>query len=841
MITIISGKLFIPEEERFIGFAGDNLHTKKQFLLENITDENCIYRLYLEFDDGTVNYFVLDSKVENSSTILTWNILEEHIFKSGIVKAQIKSISENGETYHTSRGYFYVLPSAEFSGEFKDNENAEFLRYEKELNDIYKKINNTDLDSFVTSNRSIAGLSLSSDITETDLYEALSIYPPTLKDHAPTALEGTTGSFFIDTSNHNLYYCFGRTLSGYNWIKLTDNTATDGSVGVSIKSITQGSQSASDEGVNILEVVLTDGTSTSFIVRNGSKGEQGEKGEQGPTGPQGPQGEAGTDGADGKDGYTPVKGTDYFTEADKTEIVNDVTKKLSTDTVPVYWEEHLSEKISAINTLQSKGGKDCFSFIVMTDLHYPSNLGKISPLIAKRIIDECDIKYALCLGDTQTRGCHTSKEDLLSENELIKGMFKPLNGHLLQTEGNHDGSYGWLDRDGDGEYSNTDTDGNIKEPAQRETYVNNLTPAELYNAIYRKSGAIGNVHFDESGTGYYVDDTSNRVRYIILNTQNNEYKLQEDGTSLYPKMWLFRFGQSQFDFVINALNNIPSESWGVVVAGHCPLWQEIGDTEVMQGVLNAYKNKTTYAGEYIGTAMGGATYTNLAGPLSDNTTDTSKWVNGYRISSSGVSAQSGKTVSNSIPCTYGDVIRVQGVTFAEGADRYQILMADKSSTFDIAYISSPTSNISIVKNGDIYEMTLCDKPSADADNIHFIRFTFTTPENPEDIIITVNEEIKEAEHGYDYVNVDADFTSAKGSLVGYFAGHNHTDNSSTTGNVLCVTTRCDGNEENDSTLKAERVAGTTTEQSFDVFTVNKAEKKIYATKIGAGDDRTISY
>lgn len=30
----------------------------------------------------------------------------------------------------------------------------------------------------------------------------------------------------------------------------------------------------------------------------------------------------GTDGTNGKDGYTPVKGTDYFTEADKQEMVN---------------------------------------------------------------------------------------------------------------------------------------------------------------------------------------------------------------------------------------------------------------------------------------------------------------------------------------------------------------------------------------------------------------------------------------------------------------------------------------------------------------------------------------
>lgn len=41
----------------------------------------------------------------------------------------------------------------------------------------------------------------------------------------------------------------------------------------------------------------------------------------GQEGPQGPQGEPGAAGANG---YTPVKGTDYWTEADKEEIVQDV-------------------------------------------------------------------------------------------------------------------------------------------------------------------------------------------------------------------------------------------------------------------------------------------------------------------------------------------------------------------------------------------------------------------------------------------------------------------------------------------------------------------------------------
>ena len=44
----------------------------------------------------------------------------------------------------------------------------------------------------------------------------------------------------------------------------------------------------------------------------------------GPQGPQGPQGEPGAPGAPGQDGHTPVKGTDYWTETDKAEMVADV-------------------------------------------------------------------------------------------------------------------------------------------------------------------------------------------------------------------------------------------------------------------------------------------------------------------------------------------------------------------------------------------------------------------------------------------------------------------------------------------------------------------------------------
>lgn len=62
----------------------------------------------------------------------------------------------------------------------------------------------------------------------------------------------------------------------------------------------------------------------------GEKGEKGDKGDTGPTGPQGPKGDAGEAGLAGADGYTPLKGVDYYTEADKTEMVNTVLSALPT-------------------------------------------------------------------------------------------------------------------------------------------------------------------------------------------------------------------------------------------------------------------------------------------------------------------------------------------------------------------------------------------------------------------------------------------------------------------------------------------------------------------------------
>ena len=73
-----------------------------------------------------------------------------------------------------------------------------------------------------------------------------------------------------------------------------------------------------------LTLTFTDGTSYTTPSIRGEQGIQGIQGPKGDTGEKGDPGEKGPKGDTGDPGYTPVRGTDYWTAADKAEIVADV-------------------------------------------------------------------------------------------------------------------------------------------------------------------------------------------------------------------------------------------------------------------------------------------------------------------------------------------------------------------------------------------------------------------------------------------------------------------------------------------------------------------------------------
>jgi hypothetical protein len=106
----------------------------------------------------------------------------------------------------------------------------------------------------------------------------------------------------------------------------------DGKDGTSV-TVSSVSESTADSGNNV--ITFSDGKT--ITIKNGSKGSTGADGAKGDTGTKGDKGdkgdtgETGRDGADGKDGYTPVKGVDYWTDADKEEIKTEDIIFISTE------------------------------------------------------------------------------------------------------------------------------------------------------------------------------------------------------------------------------------------------------------------------------------------------------------------------------------------------------------------------------------------------------------------------------------------------------------------------------------------------------------------------------
>lgn len=125
----------------------------------------------------------------------------------------------------------------------------------------------------------------------------------------------------------------------------------NGADGIGIQSVEQTATSTEDGGANIITVTKTDGTSSTFTVKNGSKGSTG------------------ATGAAGKDGYTPVRGTDYWTADDiaaiqsyidekatvfQTKSITDSGGHFTTDTVEGALQE-IGAELAGINTLLGSG------------------------------------------------------------------------------------------------------------------------------------------------------------------------------------------------------------------------------------------------------------------------------------------------------------------------------------------------------------------------------------------------------------------------------------------------------------------------------------------------------
>ena len=225
-------------------------------------------------------------------------------------------------------------------------------------------------------------------------------------------------------------------------------------------------------------------------------------------------------------------------EITKTRVTT--LERTADSALPSWWTDYLPARMDAIRAHQDEGGRDAFSFAVMTDIHESGSLGRRTGAVARVVMDGCGMKYALDLGDTSTRASVDTRADMEASMKEAAAILAPIGEGLLRAQGNHDGAWG--------------NDGG--------TYVHNFSEDEMYNRLFRPVARCQDPVFDTHGVGYYVDDLSHRARFVVLNTHHT------DGARNFFNH--HRYGQSQFDLLVKALTSLPGEDWCILLFSHVP-------------------------------------------------------------------------------------------------------------------------------------------------------------------------------------------------------------------------------------------------------------------------------
>lgn len=258
------------------------------------------------------------------------------------------------------------------------------------------------------------------------------------------------------------------------------------------------------------------------------------------------------------------------------------TQSETTTAIPSYWEDMVAEKTETVTALQTAGGVNSVSFVWASDTHIPNNdKGRTNDIgkVMARMLDNCDIPFAVLTGDIATRVSCSTEEEFIQAQEKIPIHLAPLWGtdRLLVALGNHDGCYG--DESG--------------------PYRKQFTPERIWQLYFREQALDFRRVFSDDGLYFYVDNIAQKTRFIVLNSQfGGEYLADANGWAVNDRFAVSCYGQEQLDWLASVALDMP-EGYSAVISVHVPPSHDYTvDREQFIGIVNAYCNKTTFSGSY---------------------------------------------------------------------------------------------------------------------------------------------------------------------------------------------------------------------------------------------------
>lgn len=262
---------------------------------------------------------------------------------------------------------------------------------------------------------------------------------------------------------------------------------------------------------------------------------------------------------DYEDPYTPVKGVDYWTEADQESIVQQVIDEFSEEieTVPQYV---IDEAESVIDRIAAAQGGRTFVLAAITDLHYGNSSytdGVKHACQALRYIDNhIKLDAVAVLGDITDGTTATNYSDAIADFRAVNAMLSDLRfAPNLRVHGNHD------------------------------YYEGHMPEIWRYTSAYSEGVTWGD------GAYFFRDFDRQKLRVICLDTVGDNV-----GNVAYD--------DAQVQWFANALDlsaKTDAASWGVLVLSHHPVDFDhaTGMPYKMTEVINAYIKGTAYASDNV--------------------------------------------------------------------------------------------------------------------------------------------------------------------------------------------------------------------------------------------------
>lgn len=254
--------------------------------------------------------------------------------------------------------------------------------------------------------------------------------------------------------------------------------------------------------------------------------------------------------------------------------------------IPSHWSDEVSVKTDAVKALQEAGGKNCVTFAWAADLHIPNNaMGRTEYLgrVMGKMLDNCEAPFAIISGDMGTRGSMPTEDEYMEVIQQAHRHLAPLWGsdRLLMALGNHDGVFG--------------------DATQGKNLSDRLSQEKMWNTFFRGQALDFRRVFSDNGLYYYVDNIPQKTRFIVL---NSHFAADLSDRNVYETSC---YGQAQLNWFSDVALDMPSGYGAVIITHVAPrkvnaqsIYYTV-DYYQLNGIINAYINKTAYSGSYSGT------------------------------------------------------------------------------------------------------------------------------------------------------------------------------------------------------------------------------------------------